>query len=516
MPEGVTPTTSLVHLLVYGEPGEDERTPDGVIVHKHSAPFLREINVVDTPGTNAILREHEALTRRFVPRSDLVLFVTSADRPFSESERAFMERIRAWGKKLVVVLNKADLLASPDEVAAQIAFVREQAQRLLGLTPEVFPVSARQALAAKQSSAISGQPSVVGDQTAHAAAALPETWQRLEGYLRETLDDRERLRLKLTSPLGVADRLAERYHAAAETQLATLRGDLQLGEHLAAQLEVYRADLERDFTYRLQEIDNLLHELNARGIAFFDDTLRLGRVFDLFNQGRIRSEFEAQVVADTPRRIDRASQDLIDWMAEQDVRLWEAVREQLERRQATRAPGGPSDRLLGGVERDRRALLGSIAATAREVVLRHNHAQEAEELAAQVRAAITQATLVEAGAVGFGAITLAIMGSVAADLTGILASIAIAGLGLFVLPLQKRRVSERFRQSTEALRAQLTGAMREAFARELNQSLERIRNALAPYERFARVEHDRAAQLEAALAARRAALAALRARAEQL
>jgi hypothetical protein len=150
------------------------------------------------------------------------------------------------------------------------------------------------------------------------------------------------------------------------------------------------------------------------------------------------------------------------------------------------------------------------------VVLRHNHAQEAEELAAQVRAAITQATLVEAGAVGFGAITLAIMGSVAADLTGILASIAIAGLGLFVLPLQKRRVSERFRQSTEALRAQLTGAMREAFARELNQSLERIRNALAPYERFARVEHDRAAQLEATLAARRADLAALRARAEQL
>ncbi|HEY7064889.1 MAG TPA: hypothetical protein VII06_25670, partial [Chloroflexota bacterium] len=66
------------------------------------------------------------------------------------------------------------------------------------------------------------------------------------------------------------------------------------------------------------------------------------------------------------------------------------------------------------------------------------------------------------------------------------------------------------------LRAQLTGAMREAFARELNQSLERIRNALAPYERFARVEHDRAAQLEATLAARRADLAALRARAEQL
>ncbi len=495
--EGVTPTTAAITLVRYGDVPAERRV-DGVVERDYPDPLLRTLAIVDTPGTNAVLREHEALTDRFVPRADLVLFVTSADRPFSESERAFMERIRAWGKKLVLVLNKADLLAGPDEVAAQIAFVREQAQRLLGLEPEVFPVSARQALAAK------------------ASPPLPESWQRLERYLRETLDDRARLRLKLASPLGVADRLAERYHAAAETQLATLRGDLQLGEHLAAQLEVYRGDLERDFSYRLQEIDNLLHDLNARGTAFFDETLRLGRLFDLFNQGRIRGEFEAQVVADTPQRIDRAAQDLIDWMAEQDVRLWEAVREQLERRQATRAAGGPSDRLLGGVERDRRALLGSIAATAREVVLRHNHAREAEELAAQVRSAITQATLVEAGAVGFGALTLAIMGSVAADLTGILASIAIAGLGLFVLPLQKRRVTERFRQSTEDLRAQLTGAMREAFARELRQSLERIRNALAPYERFARVEYDRAAQLEGALAASRAALAALRARIDQL
>jgi hypothetical protein len=69
---------------------------------------------------------------------------------------------------------------------------------------------------------------------------------------------------------------------------------------------------------------------------------------------------------------------------------------------------------------------------------------------------------------------------------------------------------------TQKARAQLTGAMREAFARELSQSLERIRNALAPYERFARVEHDRAAQIERALATSRADLTALRARAEQL
>ena len=88
MEEGVTPTTA------------------------HVTPVrIDDINIVDTPGTNAIIREHEQITSEYVPRADLVLFVTSADRPFTETERLFLERIRDWGKKIVVVINKVDILA---------------------------------------------------------------------------------------------------------------------------------------------------------------------------------------------------------------------------------------------------------------------------------------------------------------------------------------------------------------------------------------------------------------------
>ena len=71
--------------------------------------LLRDLHIVDTPGTNAIDREHERLTIDFVPRADLVLFVTSADRPFTETERVFLETIRDWGKKIVIVVNKVDI-----------------------------------------------------------------------------------------------------------------------------------------------------------------------------------------------------------------------------------------------------------------------------------------------------------------------------------------------------------------------------------------------------------------------
>lgn len=50
---------------------------------------------MDTPGTNVILERQQRLTEEYVPRADLVVFVMSADRPFSESE---VSR-RQWGDK---------------------------------------------------------------------------------------------------------------------------------------------------------------------------------------------------------------------------------------------------------------------------------------------------------------------------------------------------------------------------------------------------------------------------------
>ena len=90
--EGVTPTTARIHVLKYGDTLNRESSDGGIQIVQAPVELLREIHIVDTPGTNAIIREHEQLTNEFVPRSDLVLFVTSADRPFTETERQFLER----------------------------------------------------------------------------------------------------------------------------------------------------------------------------------------------------------------------------------------------------------------------------------------------------------------------------------------------------------------------------------------------------------------------------------------
>ena len=103
-----------------------------------------------------------------MPRSDLVLFVTSADRPFTETERAFLEQIRGWGKKVVVVINKVDILEGERAGrGGRAPSWPTNARALLGFSPEIFPVSARLALRAKQ-----GEPSVVGGEPLRGARAL--------------------------------------------------------------------------------------------------------------------------------------------------------------------------------------------------------------------------------------------------------------------------------------------------------------------------------------------------------
>lgn len=88
------------------------------------------------------MQRHQQLTEHFRPCSDLVLFVTSADRPFSESERTLLERIRAWGKKIVIIVNKIDLFETEVvELNQVLDFVRTNARQLLGVEPHL-PVSA--------------------------------------------------------------------------------------------------------------------------------------------------------------------------------------------------------------------------------------------------------------------------------------------------------------------------------------------------------------------------------------
>jgi small GTP-binding protein len=515
LPEGVTPTTAQINILDYGQEPDRKVQEDGVLTVTYPADFLREINIVDTPGTNAIIRRHEQLTQEFVPRSDLVIFVTSADRPFTESERAFMERIRQWGKKVIVVLNKIDLLEDP-EIAQVVEFIRQNALALLGFAPEIFAVSARLALKSKQA------------ESGREAKAL---WQAsrfddVETYILKTLDEKSRVRLKLHNPLGVGQRLVGEYRQLAQGRLELLGEDVAAIENIEGQLEIYRHDMQRDFRYRTADVENALLEMENRGVEYFDSTLRLARVLDLINTQRIQGEFERHVVADAPHQIEQEVSGLIDWLVEKDLRQWQATLEYLDRHRAklrdedeARSRRG-QEKIIGQVggpfEYNRRALLDSVGRAAKEVVMTYDREAEARKLAQGVRDAVAGAAVVEVGAVGLGAILIAILHGALLDFTGVLSAGALAVVGLLIIPAKRRRAKSDLREKLEDLRQRLMSSMSKEFEQELNRSLQRLRESIAPYTRFVRAEQQKLSRVEEDLGQIAATLGQIRARIEEL
>src|SRR5690606_6138100 len=82
MPEGVTPTTDRITVVTHGERATETEEGPSIVRRTHPAELLIDLALVDTPGTNAIIKRHQELTERFIQRADLPLFVTSADTPF--------------------------------------------------------------------------------------------------------------------------------------------------------------------------------------------------------------------------------------------------------------------------------------------------------------------------------------------------------------------------------------------------------------------------------------------------
>jgi small GTP-binding protein len=474
--EGVTPTTTQVQVLRYGQISKKISVNDHQVVLTLPVDFLSEICIVDTPGTNAVIRKHETITTQFVPRSDLVLFVTSAERPFTESERIFLEYIREWGKKVAFVVNKIDILQNEKEIEEVVTFVRENARISLGSTPVIFPVSARMALRAK-----------LGE-----SSSLQESrFEKLEEYVHRRLDEQNRFRLKLLNPLGVGSNLIKKYLEFTISRMEFFKSDLALLADMESQLALYEKDMVHNFTFRMAEIENVLFDMDARGRAFFDETFRLTRVFELLNKARIQQDFERKVVSDMPQRLEKKASELINWLVDSNLYQWQTVVARLAERRKEHKDRILGDSGPGSFQQDRERLIEAIRREARQVVETYDKNRESRTIAENAQTTIAASVAMEAGALGLGALVTAIATTAAADITGVLMAGVIAALGLFIIPARRRHGQTRMLKKIADLRTGITQSLRTEFEKEIKRSLKHIQEAIAPYTRFIRAERDK-------------------------
>ncbi|HET9026623.1 MAG TPA: dynamin family protein [Trueperaceae bacterium] len=494
MPEGVTPTTDRVTVITHGaEVGEKDDGKD-VVRRTYPSELLDTVAFVDTPGTNAIVARHQQLTERFVPRADLVLFVTSADRPFTQSEREFLELIASWGKKVLMVVNKIDILASAAERETVLEFVAQHARETLGSTPEVFGVSARAAFQARQA----------GNEAALAATGVPE----LEAAIRQRLGP-DRLKLKLLTPLGVAKHTADHHLEVLHNRLELLNDDSSTLAEIERQRAHFESEMKRDLKKYVDSLKGVLSEVEQRGEEFFDDTIRWRRIAKLMNSQKVKEEFEAKVVKSAEAEIDAGLSELVDWFISRNIHLWEDVMSYLNEKRAAE-----QERVIGEVggrfQYDRQALLRGLRERAETALVEYDAPAAARQFADRLQGAVIQTGLLEVGGLGLSAAMLAIMTGAALDITGLAIGLTAMGLGLLVFPRQRARAKRELRRQMEELQAAIDEGVGKQFALELDRSQEKLTGAISPYTRFVGTELKRLHELQLDLEEVTGRLAALR------
>ena len=480
LPEGVTPTTDRIYVLVHGERvdgrnAEPEATGDPFVVRlRVPIAALDGVALVDTPGTNAIVRQHQVLTEGFLPRADLLLFLTSADRPFTESERQFLALAVRWGRTVIMVVNKADLLETPEQQEEVRAFVEAGARRELNLTPPVYLVSARR----EQRAALSG-----GD----------EGFRALREALQARLGERERTRLKLDSPLNAAAEILGGEERRASAARNTLKADLDTLGSLEAQRQRHQETMQGELDGQLNRLGRLLSEFEARADKFIDASLRLGNFRTLINGRAIETQFREQAISDLPDAIERQFATMIDRFVEANLHFWEDVQAFLIRRQP------PGEIARTRFSYDRHALIEGIAGSASRHIAEVTEAQLTRQLAADTEEAMKGVVGLGAGGVGIGVIGALLAGTLAADFTFIFSGLAIGSLGLLILPARRLKALRQLRLKVTELRVSLEAIVRREYGREQERADARLQDAMSPFTRFIEGEQQRlqAAQAQA-------------------
>ena len=476
--EGPIPVDDVISILRYAEKESQRKISDYVIEQFYPIEFLRNITLVDTPGTNSIVQRHQEITEDYIPRADLVLFVTSIDRPLSESERKFLEYIREWGKKVVFVLNKVDT-KSDAEVEQVLAYLKSNTRSIFGFDPVVHPVAAKLALESK-----------LGNLP-------PREWTRsrfeaLEDYIFQVLSEKERVRIKLSAPLDTIQSLAKKQFRMIDSRREVLAADKARIDSINAQLDRAREDLVGNFRQFVIRIDNLLMDLERRGIEFLDNYVRIQHVMLLRDASRFREEFERQVFQGWRGSIDSTIQEAVDWLVKENMKLWNGTVEAFHRRAEQDAK---NEEIIGRVGREfaynREEVYSRMRVNAEQRLASYDVNVESRRIIDNAMRAVLHSFGLGAGALGLGYLLTTAVSSTAVDVTGLTAATMLLVTSFLILPYKRTKAKEEFRRRIEELRTHLRESMDRESNVEIDRMLRNITGAFEPYQRFYNAESEK-------------------------
>ena len=274
------PCTDTIQQIVYGE--EEKVIPINEHLRKITIPaeILRHIAIVDTPGTNTIITEHTEITERFIPVSDLIIFVFEAKNPYRQSAWQFFDYIsKEWRKKVIFVLQQADLVDAED-LEVNIKGLTDYAKNRGIETPRIFCVSAKREQR--------------GD-------ALNSGFAEMRDYINHNVTGGNVVRLKIQSLLSTSQNITDTIKQGLMLREDQMRIDTVFRDRIRILLD----SAEKKSWKQVEDLDESLlneydritgsieHDFNE-GLGFFN--LLKKSILSIFDSSEGMKEWSARII----------------------------------------------------------------------------------------------------------------------------------------------------------------------------------------------------------------------------
>src|SRR4051794_4573048 len=432
----VLPATDRVYIFRYGDEEKSVEVSPQLVERYQPIAFLRDFNVVDTPGTNTMVPQHQTITETFIPRADLVLFVFSVTNPWTQSAWTLLDLVqKKWLKNVVFVLQQADLRDLP-EIEIIRRHLADTALQKLGFTPPIFAVSARKALLARTTGIDKER---LWDESGFGP---------LEAQINHMVTESGARILKLQSTGRTADLLlADLTDELRGSFDVILRDEQHLGR-VTTFLQARKEQTLRQVAGFLRGVERACRDCAEHGTKLLEERLSFFKTWRLIFS---REQWQHDFQDDVEKRIRETVQPQVEnavQLLETDLRgLWPQLQDMLEAQFASEGKSRVS-KTIPDFARQRRELLQSIQLT---LVERIAGKGVEEQLGRMFRESANWLRLPAgvAAAGGIATVLAAMISASVADVTGIVAGSALV-LGTVFAFGQRRKILKAYDEEMES------------------------------------------------------------------
>jgi len=153
-PAGPLPETREIRLYRHG-PEADHPVQPLLVECRRPLEYLRNFDLLDSPGTNARGSDHGAVLEPFLEHADLVLAVFTAENPWTAATWDAVSRLSPEAlARTALVVQRIDL-KQPLDIPIILGHMRDLSLKRVGQVLPIFPVAAEVALEAKRTEPVS-------------------------------------------------------------------------------------------------------------------------------------------------------------------------------------------------------------------------------------------------------------------------------------------------------------------------------------------------------------------------